>query len=104
MKGAAQLVRLADYCAPAWHVDTVALDFDLGIDRTELAARMVLRCTDADAPLQLDGENLELLAITLDGQALRTATLLGGCAVHRLGHAGPLLIHKFNNRGRRGIA
>ncbi len=70
MKGAAQLVRLADYCAPAWHVDTVALDFDLGIDRTELAARMVLRCTDAGAPLQLDGENLELLAITLDGQAL----------------------------------
>jgi aminopeptidase N len=70
---ATQLVRLADYRAPAWRVDTVALDFDLGIDQTELAARMVLRCTDASAPLQLDGEELELLSIALDGQALPTS-------------------------------
>jgi aminopeptidase N len=69
-ESAAPLVRLADYRAPAWRVDTVALDFDLGIDHTELAARMVLRCTDAGAPLQLDGEELELLAIALDGKAL----------------------------------
>ncbi len=63
-------VRLADYCAPAWTVDSLALEFDLGIDATEVGARMVLRCADAGAPLTLDGEGLELLSIVLDGRSL----------------------------------
>jgi aminopeptidase N len=67
---AAQPVRLADYRPPAWRVDNVTLDFDLGIDHTEVTTHMELRCDDADAPLVLDGENLELLSITLDGAPL----------------------------------
>ncbi len=73
VESAAPLVRLADYRAPEWQVDTVTLDFDLGIDHTEVTASLVLRCTDARAPLQLDGELLDLLSITLDGQALESA-------------------------------
>lgn len=64
-------IRLADYRAPAWRVDSVELSFDLGIDATELSARLHLRRDPAqDAPLRLDGEALELLSIALDGSAL----------------------------------
>ncbi len=65
------LIRLADYRPPAWTVDTVELDFDLGIEASELCARLLLRRDPAqDAPLRLDGENLQLLSISLDGEAL----------------------------------
>src|SRR3984957_734778 len=65
------LIRLSDYRAPAWRVETVELDFDLGIDATELSARLLLRCDPTQKlPLRLDGENLELLSIKLDGQPL----------------------------------
>jgi aminopeptidase N len=65
------LIRLSDYRAPAWRVETVELDFDLGIDATELSARLLLRRDPTQKlPLRLDGENLELLSIKLDGQPL----------------------------------
>jgi aminopeptidase N len=65
------LIRLNDYRAPAWRVETVELDFDLGIDASELFARLLLRRDPAQtAPLRLDGENLQLLSIALDGQQL----------------------------------
>ena len=65
------LIRLSDYRAPAWRVETVELDFDLGIDATELFARLLLRRDPAQTtPLRLDGENLQLLSIALDGEQL----------------------------------
>ena len=65
------LIRLNDYRAPAWRVETVELDFDLGIDASELFARLLLRRDPAQtAPLRLDGENLQLLSIALDGEQL----------------------------------
>jgi len=67
----AALIRLVDYRAPAWRVETVELDFDLGIDTSELSARLLLRRDPTQqVPLRLDGEQLELLSITLDGQPL----------------------------------
>jgi aminopeptidase N len=64
-------IRLRDYRRPPWSVDTVELDVDLGIDTTEVTARLVLRRdTEQSLPLRLDGEGLELLAISLDGRAL----------------------------------
>ena len=64
-------VRLADYRAPAWRVTSVDLDFDLGIDSTEVAARLTLARDPAqDLPLTLDGEALELLSLRLDGRDL----------------------------------
>ncbi len=68
---AALPVRLADYRPPAWRVDHAELVFDLGIDGTEVAAKLHLSRDPAQhEPLRLDGENLELLAIALDGEAL----------------------------------
>ncbi|HVC17357.1 MAG TPA: aminopeptidase N, partial [Rhodanobacter sp.] len=65
------LIRLSDYRAPAWRVDAVELDFDLGIDSSEVVARLRLHRDPAQQqPLRLDGESLELLAITLDGKPL----------------------------------
>ena len=70
-EAASQPIRLADYRAPAWRVERVELDFDLGIDATEVSAKLLLRRDPAqDEPLRLDGEELELLSIALDGQPL----------------------------------
>ncbi|MEO7072104.1 MAG: aminopeptidase N [Rhodanobacter sp.] len=77
---AAQPVRLVDYRAPAWRVDNVTLDFDLGIDHTEVVSHMELRCNDAAAPLVLDGEGLELLSIALDGEPLPPGAYRQGTA------------------------
>ena len=66
------LHRLADYRPPAWRVRHVALEFELGREQTEVASELQLE-PDPDqpgAPLRLDGENLELLEIALDGAPL----------------------------------
>lgn len=64
-------IRLAEYRPPAWTVGQVELEFDLGIDASEVRSRLHLRRDRAqDAPLRLDGEGLELIAIVLDGQPL----------------------------------
>ncbi|GLQ47295.1 aminopeptidase N [Dyella lipolytica] len=68
---AATPIRLREYRRPAWTVDTVELDVDLGIDTTDVTSRLVLRRDPAQMlPLRLDGEGLELLAVVLDGRAL----------------------------------
>ena len=70
-QAAPALIRLCDYRAPAWRVETVELDFDLGIDASELCSRLLLRRDPAqNLPLQLDGEELQLLSIRLDGEQL----------------------------------
>ncbi|MDY0055938.1 MAG: aminopeptidase N [Methyloversatilis sp.] len=66
-------IHLRDYVAPAWWVDEVELDVTLVDDGTTLvAAVMMLRRNEAvpRAPLQLDGEALELLQLSVDGRAL----------------------------------
>lgn len=68
---AAPIIRLRDYRAPAWRIETVEMEVDLGIDASEVSTRLLLRRDPhQDAPLQLDGEGLQLLSITLDGVAL----------------------------------
>ncbi|MEO8810800.1 MAG: aminopeptidase N [Rhodanobacter sp.] len=63
--------RLRDYRVPAWRVETIEMEVDLGIDTSEIFARLRLGCDPAqDQPLRLDGENLQLLSIVLDGQQL----------------------------------
>jgi aminopeptidase N len=65
------LIHLSDYRAPAWSIDTVELDVELGIDASEITSRLLLRRDpEQDVPLRLDGENLQLLSIALDGQQL----------------------------------
>ena len=67
----APVIRLADYRPPAWRVEAVELEFELGIHVTEVVSRLHLRRDPAQQePLRLDGEGLELLSIVLDGHAL----------------------------------
>ncbi|MBV9782274.1 MAG: aminopeptidase N [Acidisphaera sp.] len=67
-------IRLADYRAPDFLIDSVDLIFELDPARTVVKSRLAARrnpdATDRSAPLRLDGEALELKAVRLDGAAL----------------------------------
>lgn len=65
-------VLLRDYRAPAWRITQVELEFDLDPAETMVAARLALARdpAQADAPLRLDAEQLELLDVRVDGRAL----------------------------------
>lgn len=65
-------VHLADYSAPAWRIPQAELQFELDPDATIVASRLCLSPDPArpGQPLELDGEGLELLDITLDGRPL----------------------------------
>ena len=68
-------VHLSEYRAPAWRIAHADLCFELGADATEVIARLHLE-PDPDqpgAPLVLDGAELELLGIALDGKPLDAA-------------------------------
>ena len=66
-----------DYQPPAFLVDTVDLRIDLAGDFTTVTSRLAGRRNPASvapgAPLRLDGEDLQLLSVTLDGRVLAPA-------------------------------
>ncbi|MCX7557697.1 aminopeptidase N [Xanthomonadaceae bacterium JHOS43] len=66
------VIRLADYCPPAWRVTHAILEFDLDIHATQVTSTLSLAPAPGQPlqPLQLDGEALELLDIALDGRTL----------------------------------
>ncbi len=66
-------VCLRDYRPADFRIDRVELTFDLGEATTLVTARLLLErsaTAAVDAPLVLQGERLELVAIELDGQPL----------------------------------
>jgi aminopeptidase N len=67
-------IHLKDYRAPSYLIDTVDLDVALHPIRTRVSSRLRLRPnparSEADAPLRLDGEHLELESLTLDNKPL----------------------------------
>jgi aminopeptidase N len=71
---APQPTRLADYRPPDFLVDRVDLVFDLGEADTRVASHIALRrnpqAASPGAPLRLDGDELELVAVALDGKPL----------------------------------
>jgi aminopeptidase N len=61
-------IRLADYQLPDWHVPTVALRFELDAVRTRVHARLTVERNGAHTrPLVLDGEDLTLISVSVDG-------------------------------------
>ncbi len=66
-------VRLADYRAPEWLVETVELDIALHPKATRVRATLMLRPNEnsgAPAPLLLNGDALTLCSVALDGMVL----------------------------------
>ena len=72
-EGPATVIRREDYAAPAYWIDTVDLSFDLDPAKTRVLNRMRLRRNPAVAPqpLRLDGEDLNLARVLVNG---------GGCS------------------------
>ncbi len=67
-------VRREDYAPPSHLVDQIHLRFELGEDDTEVSAELSMRRNPAASgtpgPLVLDGEQLELLSLLVDGRGL----------------------------------
>ncbi|MFQ5564931.1 MAG: aminopeptidase N [Paracoccaceae bacterium] len=68
-----QSTRLADYRAPDWLVDGVALAFDLSPSATRVKARIIFRrnperAGEGPAELVLDGRRLTLVSAAVDGR------------------------------------
>ncbi len=66
--------RLADYRPSAFLIDTVDLTFELGEADTRVKSRLAIRrnpeAGDQAAPLELDGDALELVSLALDSERL----------------------------------
>src|SRR5438105_4572866 len=70
---AGQPVRLAEYRVPDFLIDRVEMDISLSRESTRVAAELSLRPHPrglAEAPLRLDGDELALVSIALDGAPL----------------------------------
>lgn len=69
-----QTIYLKDYTPPAFLIDHVALDIDLHDEHALVRATLSLRRNaahpDSKAPLHLDGDELSLQSVTLDGREL----------------------------------
>ncbi len=64
-------IRLADYTPPDYAIKTVELTFDLQPSATRVTSRLVIaRTAQKASPLELHGEGLKLIRISMDGQAL----------------------------------
>jgi aminopeptidase N len=69
-EGQSPVINRADYIAPAYWIDTVDLSFDLDPAKTRVLNKMTLR-RNADVPaqpLKLDGEELNLARVLVNGQ------------------------------------
>lgn len=81
-------IRLEDYKVPPFLVDTVDLVFDLKETGTRVTSRMTVRrnpdLQEKGAPLFLDGEDVRLVSVALDGETLgenRYALSEGGLTI-----------------------
>ncbi len=70
MKTETAPVRLADYRPPDFAIDTVHLDFHLDPHATRVTAQLAMRPTNAGAALALDGDELKLVSVAIDGRPL----------------------------------
>jgi aminopeptidase N len=69
---AAARIQRSHYQPPAFLLDRIALEFDLDLDMTEVSATLALRRNPAATGtiLELNGEQLELVSVELDGRTL----------------------------------
>ena len=71
---APKTIYLKDYTPPPYLVSTIDLDVDIRADHALVRAVLELhrnpKSADAGAPLVLDGDEIELVSVALDGRAL----------------------------------
>ncbi|HEX5126670.1 MAG TPA: aminopeptidase N, partial [Rhodocyclaceae bacterium] len=72
---APQTIYLKDYAPPAYLVDTVDLDISIHDDHARVGARMTMRRNPAGSAgsLKLDGEDLTLVSLSVNGRVLSEA-------------------------------
>ncbi|HKB84392.1 MAG TPA: aminopeptidase N [Burkholderiales bacterium] len=67
-------IFLKDYTPPAFLVSSIDLDVDLRDDHALISAKLAItrnpNSPDQKAPLELDGDDLELVSVALDGRVL----------------------------------
>jgi aminopeptidase N len=63
----AKAIHLKDYAPPAFRVDNVALDVDIRPDHALVRAKLQI-VRSMPGPLVLDGDELQLVSVTLDGR------------------------------------
>ena len=71
-KDQAPVVRLEDYSPPAYFIDRIDLEFRLDPERTRVKSRLHARPNPSGGggALRLDGEDLKLVSLELDGMPL----------------------------------
>jgi len=70
------VIRREDYRPPAYTIESIELELDLDEESTEVRATChVTRSagTASDAPLVLDGQDMELVSVAIDGKALEAS-------------------------------
>lgn len=73
MTASPETVFAKDYKRPAYQIESVGLTFDLGFEHTEAVAEMRVRRaseTTEKTPLFLNGDELTLQSVAIDGRAL----------------------------------
>ncbi len=63
-------INLTDYRAPDYGISELSLDFALDPEATIVTATMQVARAGADAPLVLNGEQMKLLSVAIDGRKL----------------------------------
>src|SRR5882672_491000 len=67
-------IHLNDYTPPAFLISTVALDVDIRDDDALVKATLAIsrnpQTAGSNAPLELQGDELELMSVALDGRPL----------------------------------
>lgn len=69
------LIKLEDYQPPAYRIETANLNVLLDPTATKVISELKIACqpdTKPGTPLILDGDNLKLLSIAVDGEALQS--------------------------------
>jgi aminopeptidase N len=74
------LIRREDYAPFAWLVPEIALEFDLGLDKTRVRSVLTVQRNaraPAAAAIRLNGDGLEPLDVVVDGQPVNSWSLDG---------------------------
>lgn len=85
-EGSAQLIRREDYAAPAFWIKTVDLTFDLDPAKTLVINKMTVEPNPAQpgSPLRLDGEDINLTRVLVDGEPVSFRTEGGQLVLENL--------------------